>query len=74
MDVICICSFSGGVSPPTTITTVAESADAATTAPRITPKVAVMGDGGVAPNVREFTAKKKVVHQLQMEVGSSKRS
>ena len=44
------------------------------TATRITttPKVAVMGDGGgVAPNVREFAANKKVIHQLQMQVGSN---
>ena len=44
-------------------------ASASATTPTMTPKVAVIGDGGAARNVNEFTAKKKVVHQLQMEVG-----
>ena len=37
----------------------------------MTPKVAVMGDGVVAPSVKEFAVKKKVFHQLQKEVGRS---
>ena len=45
--------------------------NAAATTATMTPKVAVMGDGVVAPSVKEFAVKKKVFHQLQKEVGRS---